>query len=93
MTTSKIVRTDANRLSVNRYYGRNSHSIIKQKTLRLALECGRVPRESTIVKHGLDREELHGLLLDYVKQHPESRAARKVQRFSLLPLTQGAIAG
>ena len=89
---TRRARTDANRLSVNRYYVRNSHDIIKQKTLRLARERGRVPRDSTIAKHGLDREMLHGLLQEYATKNPESRAARKVQRFTLLPSTQGAIA-
>ena len=89
-----MIRTDANRSSVNRYYAKNSHSIIIHKTFRLAKECGRVPRETTIVKHGMDRKALHGLLQDYAKQHPDSRAARKIRRFSPPPpSTQGAIAG
>ena len=69
------------RESVNRYYRNNSDQIITNKTVRLARLCGRVPRETTIRRHGMDRKVLESILLDYQMSHPETRAARKIFKF------------
>ena len=71
------------RATVRRYYKRNASQIIVQKTLRLARERGRVPREKTIQSHNMNRDELVRFLIAFQTQHPESRAARKIERFLL----------
>ena len=69
--------------AVRRYYARNASQIITRKTLRLARDRGRVPREETIQSHNMNREQLVQFLLAFRAQHPETRAARKITTFLL----------
>jgi hypothetical protein len=74
-------RTDQQRATVARYYARNASRIITYKTMTLARERGRVPRETTIQTHSMDRDALKHLLQSFQAEHPDSRAAKKIARF------------
>ena len=76
-----MTRTDAQKNAVNRYYQRNSSDIISHKTLRMVRERGRVPREVTIESHSMDRLALQNALIQFQKEYPESRAARRIEKY------------
>ena len=75
-------RDERLRLAVNRHYARNRDAIITHKTMKLAREVGRVPRESTIESHGMNRDELKTILLRFATDNPSTRAANKIYRFT-----------
>ena len=76
-----VERGDNLRAAVNRYYQRNTSRIIKNKTIKLARNSGRVPRMATIESHEIDLEELKSVLTGYALSNPDSRATRKIERF------------
>ena len=50
-----------------RYYERNRHEIIRKKTLYKVRTTGRVPRETTLAKNGISRDDVVKAMFDYVQ--------------------------
>ena len=40
--------------------------------------CGRIPKQSTIEKHGLDRKEVECALDAYAERCPDTKAAKRI---------------
>lgn len=69
------------RHAVARYYFKNRDKIIAHKTLVRAEKDGRVPRETTLVAHNIDREDLRAILTRFATEHPGTKAALKIRKF------------
>ena len=64
--------------SQRRYYDTNRSFIIRTKTLQMVAARGRIPKQSTIDKHGLDRKEVECALYAYAERYPDTKAAKRI---------------
>ena len=66
-----------------RYYETHTSEVIKQKTLFKVRENGRIPRDTTMRKHGICKQQVDGALREYAERHPETAAARRIMNRSV----------
>ena len=74
----ETLRHSQMRAASSNYYHTHASDIIKHKTLLKIRQCGRVPRESTLAKHGFDKESVENELMLFAHTHPETKAGRKI---------------
>ena len=75
-----LTKEELHRRAQRKFYQQNSSTIIKNKTLVKVRQCGRMPRESTLVLHGIDQESLKRDLLTFAKNNPDCNAAKRILR-------------
>ena len=76
--------TKTMRESQRRYYEINRSAIIRSKTLQMIETIGRIPKNSTVEKHGLDSEAVERAFNTYMQRCPDTKAARRIRTLGSL---------
>jgi hypothetical protein len=74
----ETLRHSQMRAASRTYYHTHASDIIKHKTLLKIRQCGRVPRESTLAKHGFDKRSVEQELMWFARTHPETKACKRI---------------
>ena len=74
----ETLRHSQMRAASRTYYHTHASDIIKHKTLLKIRQCGRVPRESTLAKHGFDQRSVEQELMWFASTHPDTKASKRI---------------
>jgi hypothetical protein len=66
MQTSEISERERRNAITARHYQRNKEAIIRKKTLNKVRTEGRVPREKTLEKNGIDRADVVAAMNEFL---------------------------
>ena len=67
MQNSEVSERENRNAITARYYQRNKEAIIRKKTLYKVRTTGRIPRETTLEKNGIDRADVVAAMSDFLR--------------------------